>query len=318
MHQAHQLKNELFVMGGKIQGKPLLPLPECLDSWDSSSTILDWWVLQALLGDSKARQGPGAARVPLGGTGAGTTALSLGILRTAAPRSRAPLGGLCQAAMLAEVPTSRRAGLPGAVLGQPRCWSVTRLPFSLAGPADALVLHAAETVVMEWSQQLRDILSKDSVQALLEGLHPLPRTEPEFWHTRMVDLRCINEQVLPGPWAPRGRLSPALSPGAEPAFPRQLLSPRVTALAEMLQKAGSCFWLALQSIVRDVDASKPRATRSAAAPRPAGEASPTPTWSLCPGSGLEEAEDVSLHLQPLRVLLEEMPRADYSQVSCMR
>ncbi|NXC68138.1 DYH17 protein, partial [Anhinga anhinga] len=167
--QVHRLKNEMFVMGGKIQGKLLLPLPQHLDSRDDSSTILD----------------------------------------------------------------------------------------CLAGPVDISVLHSIETIVIEWSHQIRDILSKDSAQPLLEGLHPLPRTEFEFWHTRMVNLQSINNQ---------------------------LLSPRVTALAEMLEKANSCYWPALQSMFRDVN--------------------------TC----LEEAKDISLHLQPLRVLLEEMEQVDYFQL----
>ncbi|XP_009470045.1 PREDICTED: dynein heavy chain 17, axonemal isoform X2 [Nipponia nippon] len=169
VRQAHRLKNEMFVMGGKIQGKPLLPLPEHLDSQADSSTVLD----------------------------------------------------------------------------------------CLAGPVDVSVLHSIETIVIEWSHQIRDILSKDSAQPLLEGLHPLPRTEFEFWHTRTVNLQCINNQ---------------------------LLSPRVTVLAEMLEKANSCYWPALQSMFRDVSA------------------------------GLEEAKDISLYLQPLRILLEEMEQADYSQL----
>lgn len=61
VRQAHRLKNEMFVMGGKIQGKPLLPLPEHLIGQDGSSTVLDWWVLLVLLGAGKAWLGPGAA-----------------------------------------------------------------------------------------------------------------------------------------------------------------------------------------------------------------------------------------------------------------
>ncbi|KAM6297472.1 dynein axonemal heavy chain 17 [Aegotheles albertisi] len=168
MQQSQRLKNELFVMGGKIQGKPLLPLPEHLDHSVSSNVL--------------------------------------------------------------------------------HC---------LGGPAHSSVLHAIETIVIEWAHQIRGILSKDSVQPLLEGLHPLPRTEFEFWHTRMVNLQCINDQ---------------------------LLSPRVTVLAKMLEQANSCYWPVLQSMFRDVSA------------------------------GLEEAKDISLHLQPLRVLLEELEQADYSEL----
>lgn len=55
----------------------------------------------------------------------------------------------------------------------------------------------------------------------------------------------------------------------------------------------------------------------AAASRPSGEASPSLMRSFSPGPGLEEAKDVSLHLQPLRILLEEMEQVDYSQVNYM-
>ncbi|NXE29303.1 DYH17 protein, partial [Ardeotis kori] len=169
VQEAHQLKNEIFVMGGKIQGKPLLPLPGRLEGLDNSSTA----------------------------------------------------------------------------------------PDCLAGPVDISVLHSIEPFVIQWSHQVRDILSKDSAQPLLEGLHPLPGTEFEFWRTRTVSLQCLSDQ---------------------------LLSPRVAALAQILEKANSCYWPALQRVFRDVH------------------------------TGLEEAKDVSLHLQPLRILLEEMEQVDYTQL----
>ncbi|XP_010006976.1 PREDICTED: dynein heavy chain 17, axonemal [Chaetura pelagica] len=159
--QVHQLKNEMFVMGGKMQGKILLPLPEHLDQ-DIPSSVLH-----------------------------------------------------CSA------------------------------------------LHDIETTIMEWSHQIRDILSKDSVQPLMEGQYPLPKTEFEFWHTRTLTLQCINDQ---------------------------LLLPRVTALAKALEKADSCYWQVLQSTFRDVNA------------------------------GLEEAKDISLHLQPLQILLEDMEQVDYFEL----
>lgn len=112
--QAHQLKNEMFVMGGKIQGKPLLPLPEYLDSQDGSSTILDRWGLQ----------GPGAAQVPLGGTGAGTPARSPSIpghrrCSAAEHLGEGPAWLLCWWRW----PQASAWGSPGAVQGQSRCWT---------------------------------------------------------------------------------------------------------------------------------------------------------------------------------------------------
>lgn len=44
---------------------------------------------------------------------------------------------------------------------------------------------------------------------------------------------------------------------------------------------------------------------------------PHPNTDFLHVLGLEEASDVSLHLQPLQALLEEMEQADYSQVSDM-
>ncbi|XP_067164351.1 dynein axonemal heavy chain 17 [Apteryx mantelli] len=169
VRQAHRLKNEMFVMGGKIKGKPLLPLPEHLDSLAGSSTVLD----------------------------------------------------------------------------------------SLSAAADSSLLRSIETVVIDWSHQIGDVLSKDSAQPLLEGLHPLPRAEFDFWHARLDNLQCINEQ---------------------------LLAPRVAAVAQILQKANSCYWPALETVFSDVAA------------------------------GLEEARDVCLHLRPLQILLEEMEQTDYTQL----
>uniref|UniRef100_A0A674GSU7 Dynein axonemal heavy chain 17 n=1 Tax=Taeniopygia guttata TaxID=59729 RepID=A0A674GSU7_TAEGU len=154
VRHTHQLQNKMFVMTGKIQGKPLLPLPEHLVSWEDSGAALDWWVLLAPIGARKAWQG------------------------------------------------------------------------------------------------------QDPAQQLLEGLHPLPRVEFDFWQTRVTSLECISEQ---------------------------LLSPQVTVLAKTLEKADSCYCPSLQNMFRAVS------------------------------GGLEEANDVNLHLQPLQGLLEEMEQMDYSQ-----
>ncbi|XP_042635783.1 dynein axonemal heavy chain 17 [Catharus ustulatus] len=167
--QTHQLQNKLFVMSGKIQGKPLLPLPEHLVSWDDAGATMD----------------------------------------------------------------------------------------SLMDPIDSSVLHSIETVIIEWFEQVEEIFSQDPAQQLLEGLHPLPRVEFDFWQTRMTSLECIIEQ---------------------------LRSPQVSVLAQALEKANSCYWPSLQNMFSAVT------------------------------GGLEEANDVSLHLQPLQALLEEMEHADYSQL----
>lgn len=42
--QVHRLKNEMFVMGGKIKGKTLLPIPEHLGSLDGTLDSMERWV----------------------------------------------------------------------------------------------------------------------------------------------------------------------------------------------------------------------------------------------------------------------------------
>ncbi|KAM4843232.1 dynein axonemal heavy chain 17 [Thomomys bottae] len=165
--QVHKLKNEMFVMSGKIKGKTLLPTPEHLESLDGT---LD---------------------------------------------------------------------------------SMERIPSTL----DNSLLHAIETIIIDWSHQIRDIMSKDSAQALLDGLHPLPRVEFDFWDARLMNLQCIHEQ---------------------------LNRPKVNKIVEILEKAKSCYWPALQNVYLNVT------------------------------EGLKEANDIVLYLKPLRISLEEMEQADFS------
>jgi hypothetical protein len=60
---------------------------------------------------------------------------------------------------------------------------------------DSNLLHAIESVVIEWSHQVQDVLKKDSAQALLDGGSPLPSVEVEFWRSRYSNLQNIHEQV---------------------------------------------------------------------------------------------------------------------------
>uniref|UniRef100_A0A2K6Q0W4 Dynein axonemal heavy chain 17 n=1 Tax=Rhinopithecus roxellana TaxID=61622 RepID=A0A2K6Q0W4_RHIRO len=167
--QVHRLKNEMFVMSGKIKGKTLLPIPEHLGNLDGTLE------------------------------------------------------------------------------------SMERIPSSL----DNSLLHAIETIIIDWSHQIRDVLSKDSAQALLDGLHPLPRVEFEFWDARLLNLKCIHEQ---------------------------LNRPKVNKIVEILEKAKSCYWPALQNVYTNVT------------------------------EGLKEANDIVLYLKPLRILLEEMEQADFTML----
>uniref|UniRef100_A0A8C0VGP0 Dynein axonemal heavy chain 17 n=1 Tax=Cyanistes caeruleus TaxID=156563 RepID=A0A8C0VGP0_CYACU len=100
---------------------------------------------------------------------------------------------------------------------------ITHLSFSLVEPIDGSALHSIETVIIEWFQQVEEIFSQDPGQQLLEGLHPLPRVEFDFWQTRMTNLECINEQVLSQPWWPH-----------------------------VLMLTDSCYWPSLQNMFRAV------------------------------------------------------------------
>jgi dynein heavy chain len=56
-------------------------------------------------------------------------------------------------------------------------------------------MHAFETVIIDWTHQVTEVLSKDSAQPILDGLNPLPRVEFDFWNNRLVNLECIYAQV---------------------------------------------------------------------------------------------------------------------------
>ena len=63
------------------------------------------------------------------------------------------------------------------------------------GPNEYKMIHAIETVVIEWVHQLKDVLKKDPTQALLDGHNPSPFVEIKFWENKAANLECIYEQV---------------------------------------------------------------------------------------------------------------------------
>lgn len=56
-------------------------------------------------------------------------------------------------------------------------------------------MHSIETVVIDWSKQIHEVLKKDSAQPLLDGLNPDPFVEIEFWSSKYTNLANIFEQV---------------------------------------------------------------------------------------------------------------------------
>ncbi|XP_043925655.1 dynein axonemal heavy chain 17-like [Protopterus annectens] len=96
----------------------------------------------------------------------------------------------------------------------------------LTGPAMRGLLHAIETVIIDWAHQVREVLIQDSAQPLMDGSNPQPKVEFEFWNLRQTNLECINEQ---------------------------LLAPEVRKIAEILEKAKSSYWPTLASIFKEVN-----------------------------------------------------------------
>jgi len=60
---------------------------------------------------------------------------------------------------------------------------------------DRNLVHAIESVIIEWSHQIQDVLKKESAQPLLDGLNPGPLVEIEFWKAKAQNLECIYDQV---------------------------------------------------------------------------------------------------------------------------
>ena len=86
-------------------------------------------------------------------------------------------------------------------------------------------MHAIETVIIEWTHQIRDVLKKDSAQPLLDGLNPTPFVELEFWKAKGANLDCIYEQ---------------------------LRTPKVRKMAELLERADSSYFPSFKEIFRNV------------------------------------------------------------------
>ncbi|ESO12478.1 hypothetical protein HELRODRAFT_155577 [Helobdella robusta] len=57
------------------------------------------------------------------------------------------------------------------------------------------LVHDMETLVIEWSNQIYEVLQKESDEPLIENLNPTPYVEIEFWESRYLNLDCINDQL---------------------------------------------------------------------------------------------------------------------------
>ncbi|KAJ8413756.1 hypothetical protein AAFF_G00082630 [Aldrovandia affinis] len=90
---------------------------------------------------------------------------------------------------------------------------------------DKSIIHSIESVVIEWSHQIREVLKKDSSEPLLEGKSPTPHVELLFWKNRYADLECIYGQ---------------------------LKSTKVSKMSELLERMESSYYPAFRNMFQDV------------------------------------------------------------------
>ncbi|CDQ78911.1 unnamed protein product [Oncorhynchus mykiss] len=96
---------------------------------------------------------------------------------------------------------------------------------------DKSIIHAIESVVIEWSHQIRGVLKKDSSEPLLEGKSPTPHTEINFWRSRYADLECIHSQFKSSKVTKMAELLDAMESSYYPAF-KDMLQDVLAALEE--------------------------------------------------------------------------------------
>ncbi|CAF0714705.1 unnamed protein product [Brachionus calyciflorus] len=96
---------------------------------------------------------------------------------------------------------------------------------------DQTLIHAIESVVIDWSHQIQEVLKKDSSQPLLEGLNPGPLVEIEFWKAKTVNLENIFDQLKDPKTKKMAQLLEKTQSSYFPAF-KELFKETLTALEE--------------------------------------------------------------------------------------
>ncbi|XP_053089780.1 dynein axonemal heavy chain 11 isoform X1 [Pangasianodon hypophthalmus] len=57
------------------------------------------------------------------------------------------------------------------------------------------VMHAVESMVINWAHLIQKVLKEDSAELILKGLNPGPSTELDFWRSRKNNIENIHEQL---------------------------------------------------------------------------------------------------------------------------
>ncbi|KGL72843.1 Dynein heavy chain 9, axonemal, partial [Tinamus guttatus] len=91
---------------------------------------------------------------------------------------------------------------------------------------DNSIIYAAESAIIDWSNQVQEVLRRESSEPLLKGSNPNPKVELEFWRNRYDDLERIYSQ---------------------------LRTKRVRNMAKVLERIESCYFLAFKELLTDVE-----------------------------------------------------------------
>ncbi|KAG8432457.1 hypothetical protein GDO86_016919 [Hymenochirus boettgeri] len=91
---------------------------------------------------------------------------------------------------------------------------------------ERITLHAVETIVIQWTHQITDVLNRDSAQKILQGEHPGPSAELEFWLMQKENLLGVTCQLQ--------------SPGAQKVI-------------DILQERKSSYYPSFKEIISKVD-----------------------------------------------------------------
>ncbi|KAM8934084.1 dynein axonemal heavy chain 11-like [Pelodytes ibericus] len=65
----------------------------------------------------------------------------------------------------------------------------------LTSQHERVTLHSIETLVIQWTHQITEVLTRDSAQKILQGEHPGPATELEFWFMQKENLLGVYDQL---------------------------------------------------------------------------------------------------------------------------
>ncbi|KAM8851125.1 dynein beta chain, ciliary [Spinachia spinachia] len=125
-------------------------------------------------------------------------------------------------------------------------------------PLDHGLLYSVETLIVQWSGQIWNVLKTDS--ALHQGDHPGPSVELQFWAAQRENLLGIQSQIQ---------------------------SPRVEHIMEILRRVKSSYYSSFKDICLKVN------------------------------DAVLEAEDIDLHLRPLRRLISSLEERSFPQVDAL-